>query len=332
MKKLIRATVAFIMALSVILAIPAYALAIGYPASDPYTDDIWAWRNVLETGDQLYIILENTPYALPPTDYTYPEAYIWRFYNGATELAQATGYDYHADGYGWNVIGFYFDAASAPAWAGAYDLKLSGSPTAFAIPKSYTYNITAGAYSALTDMDDVKADIANTIINIATSLYSKWGLTSVTSLVAETETATVLSALGQTFFRGAIYGLQGMAPAAFPLTVISYTITTRTWSDNYTNALEAQHAGTDIETMFNAGEALLDVDYNLLGLIIALVIAGGLIVANWMIAGGNLWKGIIEGVPVMVIGTRMALVGLGELALIAALCMLYINARIWKLI
>lgn len=305
--------------------------AIDNPDSTPTIIDIYAWRNVLATGDQLYIAVENTPYATTPTDYMYQDAFTWRFFNGALELAQTTGYAFDESGYGYNVIGFYFDASDAPVWSGNYTVRLSGNPSVFADPPAYNFDIPAGAYSSLTDTDDVKEDIAATIINIADDFYTYWNLNSETTLVDENETATVLSLQGQTFFRGAIYGIQGMAPDAFPLTIIVYDTEDRTWATTYLTNLETQHAGTSIEEGFDAGEDILDVNYNLMGLLIAMVIAGVIMIGNWMMAGGNLWKGMVESVPVLVIGTRMGMVGMGEMALIAAMCAIYVSGRIWKI-
>jgi hypothetical protein len=227
-------------ALVFLLATPSPVAAIDPPDSTPTIDDIWVWRNILETGDVLLMLVENTPYATTPTGFTYGEAYIWRWMNGTTELGQALGYDYNASGYGYNVIGFYLAAADAPTWAGVYTLTLSGTPAAFTSPPEYSYPIPLSSYSILTDQDEVQADIALTVIDIADSMRSWWGLTAAESLIEEAETGTVLSSQGESFFRGAIYGLQGMAPAAFSLTISNFTITERTWDTEYTTNLTAQ--------------------------------------------------------------------------------------------
>lgn len=329
-----KVAIAGLLAVASLMCFGSTAYAIGNPDSTPTVQNyhVWAWRNILETGDMLVMAIENTPYATTPTDYLYSEAYIWRFMDGSTDLAQAVGYAYRDSGYGYNVVGFYFAAADAPTWAGTYTLRLSQSPSVFSSPQSWDYPIPAGRYSSLTATSEVKANIATRIIWIANTFYSYWGLTPTSTLVEQMETATVLSYQGQTFFRGAIYGIQGMAPAAFPLTITNFTLTDRVFGDAYLTALEAQHAGNPIEAGFTAGEALLDVDYNLLGLLIALAIGAGLLFGNWVMAGGSVWRGLLEAVPVLVIGSRMALVGLGELSLIAALCMLYANARLWKMV
>ena len=324
--------VSVLLGIIVTLIIPTTAYAIENPSSTPVLEDIRAWRNVLETGDMFVMLVENTPYDTTPTDYIYSEAFIWRFMDGSDDLGSALGYGYNDDGYGYNVIGFYWSESEAPAWTGNYTLKLSGNPSVFATPPEYNFPISSAAYSTLTDTDEVKDDISEVVINIADDFYSYWGLSYLTTLLSETETGTVLSLNGQAFFRGAIYGIQGMAPHAFPISITNFTITDRTWTNAYITTLEAQHAGNPIEEGMEAGMDLFEVDYNLMGLLVALVLTGLLIFGNWIIAGGQIWIGVLASIPVFVIGARMGLVGLGELGLIAAICMLYANARLWRMI
>jgi len=311
---------------------PGKAYAISNPDSIPTVENVWAFRNVLETGDFLIILHENTPFAITPTDYTYSEAFIWRWLNGSTELAQSLGYDFFEDGYGDNIIAFYLDAADAPAWAGTYTLTLSGTPSAYASPPEYSYSIPSSSYSLLTDTTAVKAAIADRIISLANTLNTRWGLTTAQSLLQETETATVLSLQGQSFFRGAIYGLQGMAPAAFSLTIGDLVVTDRTWTTTYLTSLEAQHTGNYIETGFDAGEDFLGVDYNLAGILLVLGMGLFLVMLHWYIAGGNVWRGFVEMSAPLVISTRLGIFGLGELSLIAAVAWIYMQLKVWRLV
>ena len=69
-----------------------------------------------------------------------------------------------------------------------------------------------------------------------------------------------------------------------------------------------------------------------MGLLLALGIGALIVVGNWVISGGTTWKGLVEMAPVLVISGRLALIGLGELSFIAAVCGLYINMRLWKII
>lgn len=328
MKYIVAVIVAFVLALGP--ATPAYAIS--EPDSTPTVNEIYCFRHVLETNDMLIMYLESTPYATTPTDYTYSQAFIWRLMDGDNETAQAHVCDYNENGFGYNLISFYFAAADAPAWAGDYTLRLSGSPAAFADPPVYNYPIPASAYSSLTDEDEVEDAITDLVLNWANEFYAYWGLTYLTTLVEETETGTVLSLSGQTFFRCAIYGLQGMAPDVFPLTIENYDVTYRTWTSDYADNLTGQHAGSYIEEGFDAGEDFFGTDYNLMGMLIVIGVGAVLVFANWYLSGGNIWKGAIEMVPALVIFTRLGVWGLGELGLIAACSWIYVCARIWKLV
>lgn len=308
------------------------------PDSTPTVVSQTIYRNVLETNDFFVIIYENTPYSSIP-DTPYSDAFIWRFLDtdGTTELAQSLGYDITGfnginNGYGHNVIGFYFDNATAPAWGQAYYLRLSGNPAVFDDPPQYNYSIEAADYSSLTDTDDVQTAIAAQVLNLATSLDTNWGLTADYSLLLETETSTVLSIYGESFFRGAIYGIQGLGPRAFRLIVGIIELGVRTWTDAYATSLVSQHDGTYIAPALEAGETLLSVDYNLFGILSVLIACAVIIFATWRIGGGNIWKGMGECAAILVIGARLALFGLGELGLIAAICWLYVSAKVWKII
>ena len=334
-------------AITVLSPIPVYAFMIA-PSSTPTIEQTDAYRNVLETGDLLIIIHENTPYTETPEP-NYSDAFVWRLYDvdGTSELAQSTGNNYHNRGYGHNVISWYFSAAdlstlgidSYPVyWELAYTIKLSGtsSNSTFDTPIPF-YNLggmdtSSATYSALTDTDEVKAEITTRILELAAVIDNRWGLAAEYSLLDETLTKTVLSLYGQAFFRRAIYGIQAMAPELFDISITNIDVEDRTWTTDYEVALEAQHAGSYLEDATSAGEALFDVSYNLMGMLIILGICLLLTIANWRIAGGNIWRGMVESGSVIVIGSRMALFGLGEVALIVAVCWLYISAKTWKVI
>ena len=328
MKRIITATIAAIIMLAV--AVPVYAIDL--PDSTPTVESINVYRNILETSDMLVVIYENTSYATAP-DTPYDKAFIWRLYDtdGTTELAQITGYPYDENGYGYNVIGFYLDADDAPTWEQSYPIKLTGTPTAFDDPPTYAYQINAADYSELTDTDDVKNEIGDLIISLALELNTEWGLTSDNYLTTEAESGTVLSLAGESFFRGAIYGIQAMASGAFSISVSNFTVDDRTWSDNYTTALSSQLTGTDIGTAMDSGNTMLDSSYNLFGLLILFLVCAGFIGAC-IYVGGDIWGTLIFTAGIIVVGTRMSLLGLGELGLIAAIAWLFTTAKTWKVV
>lgn len=330
MKRLITGIAA---ALAAVLMIATPVLAIALPDSTPTITVRYAWRNVIETGDFLLIFEENTPYAATPTT-VYSEAFIWRLIDtdGTTELGQAQGYNYFESGYGYNVISFYFSAADAPTWAQIYHLRLSGTPTAFTTPPSYNFDLTSSDYSSLTATADVKADIAVKIITLAQDLENRWSLSTANALVTQEEGGSYLSVLGQAFFRGAILGIQAMAPTAFPATITNVDTSQRTFGTTYSSNLAAQNAGTYVATGLQAGEDFLDVGWNMMGMLIIFGIGFGLLFAHWRLAGGELWRGFVEFAAPLVIGMRLGLIGAGEVALVVALCWLFSSAKIWRVI
>lgn len=299
-----------------------------------------AYRNVLSTGDFFIFGYENTPYDTAP-DEDYSQTFVWRMFDpdGDEELAQATAPSYNENGYGYNVIGWYFDSGNITAlmpggyWQEEYIVRLTGTPVGFpSDPPTYEFVISVGDYSSLTDTDEVKAAIAIHVLNTAADLNNKWGLATSVYLTEETEAATKLSLYGQSFFRQAIYGIQAMAPAAFSINIADIDTDDRTWTTTYVTQLEEQYAGTYLGTALDAGETLFDVNYNLAGMLGIFMICALIVFAHWYLGVANLWKGMLEATPALVIGARLALFGLGELGLLAAIAWLFISAKSWKVI
>lgn len=311
-----------------VFAGPVYATDL--PDSSPTLDGIQIYRNVLEDDDMFIFIKEDTPYASPPTT-DYDEAFIWQLYDttDTIELARAVGYAYNDYGYNENIIGFYFAADDAPAWGGAYYLKLTGTPIAFSTPPVYQFPIESGDYSSLTDQDDVQIAISNQVIEWAEDLNSEWGLDPDDYLTASGQTTQSLSLEGETFFRGAVYGIQSLAPYAFQLVTLNVTNTERTWTDNYTTNLLTMYDGTYLDTAMDDANTGLGADYNLAG-IIGLIVMMGILVGACVYVGGDIWGSMVIASGPLVIGGRLAMIGLGELGFVAAMMWLFISGKIWK--
>ena len=318
----------------VLIATPAYADTPnpdGHPNLTP--PEINIYQNVLDEDDWLIIIYANIPYAIPPTT-PVTSTFIWRFMDSdnVTELGSTVGTNYNDDGYGYNVYSMYLSAdnATGMTFGGAvsYSIRLSGNPAVFDTPPVYNYAVNIGDYSTETVRAEVQAELAARILALAADLDTKWGLAVVYSLLTQNETATVLSIFGEAFFRGAINGLQAMAPAAFSVVVRAIDIDPRTWNPEYAENVTAQWEDTWIETSHEAGKALFDTDYDLLSIIMLLAMCGMLMYGNVMITGDH-WNGFIDVALLLVVGARLAMFDFALLILIAALCWIYISAKIW---
>jgi len=326
--------------ISMLVAILA-ALLISSPvyADTPDPDDTPAlvqvdvYRNLLETGDRLYLAYINIPYAtLPDTDVT--DTFILRLIDtdGTTVLGSTVGYAFNDDGYGYNVWSMYFDAAAALTWEALYTLRLSGNPAVFDTPPVYNFSIGAGDYTSLVTSAENKAGLATRIIAIADDLDNKWALAVASSLLAETEAGTVLSIYGESFFKGCIYGLQALAPAAFAYVIYNVEITDRTWSSNYTDVLQDQWAGTWVEEARTGSTDFFGTSFDLLTLLLLMAACVAVFLANMGIgSGGEIWAGMTDVTFVLVAGARLGMYGLAYLALIAALAVIYIGIKVWGL-
>ncbi len=332
MKKLRAILLVLLLVIFVMCATPVYADTPD-PDSTPGIESFNVYRNLLETGDWLLVIYANIPYSTLP-DTPIHQTFIWRLIDidGVTELGDTVGYAYNDDGYGYNVYSMYWSAAEVTAngmvWNTAYTARLSGNPAVFDTPPTYNYTIAIGDYSTLTVTADVQAELGARILTIAADLDNKWGVPVTPSLITEAEAGTVLSLYGEAFFRGAIFGIQALAPTIFSVIIRNLDVVDRTWTDNYTSNLTTMWAGTWIETSQEAGKALFGTDYDLLSIIMLLSMSVGLIVGNIMLTGDH-WNGMTDAAILMVIGARLAMYDFAFLLLIAALCWIYISAKIW---
>jgi hypothetical protein len=142
----------------------------------------------------------------------------------------------------------------------------------------------------------------------------------------------VLSIYGESFFRGAIYGVQAMASSLFRLVITDVNVEDRTWVTDYVTSLEDQYSGTYIEPAIEAGKAFFGVGYNLFGILGTGAICALLLFSNWWLGGGSLWRGAIDCSAILVICTRLGFFGMGEIGLIGAVSWLFVSAKIWKVI
>jgi len=332
MKKLRIIALVLLLAIFLISATPVYADTPD-PDSTPAIQSFNVYRNLLETGDWLLIIYANIPYGtLPDTPVT--QTFIWRMIalDGVTELGDTVGYAYNDDGYGYNVYSMYWTAAEVTAngmvWNTAYTVRLSGNPVVFDTPPTYNYTIAIGDYSTLTVTADVQAELAARLLTIASELDTHWGVPVVPSLLSEAEAGMVLSIYGEAFYRGAIFGVQNLAPTMFSVIIRDLDVADRTWTDNYSLNLTTMWGGTWIDTAQAAGMALFGTDYDLLSIIMLLAMSVGLLIANISISGDH-WNGLTDVAIFMVIGARLAMFDFAFLLLVAALCWIYISAKIW---
>lgn len=321
--------------LAIILVLFAYAsplLAADLPDSTPTVERFNVYRNLLETGDFLLVIYANIPYTTTP-DTPVTETFIWRMLDtdNVTVLGSTVGTNYNDDGYGYNVYSMYWEASEAPVWSTEYPIQLIGNPVNFDDPPEYNYQLSTSDYSLLTVTAEVKTELAARVVTIATDLNIKWSLSTAAALIFQSETGVTLSSQGEEFFRGAIYGLQALAPAAFSYNVEDIEIEDRTWETGYSENVSSQYTGTWVETAQAAGATLFGTSYDLMSVILISTLSIGIVIGNIMIHG-SAWNGMIDAAFLSIIGARLALYEFGFLMVIGSVCFIYMAAKIWQII
>jgi hypothetical protein len=193
------------------------ALAILAPDSTPTITNVHANRNLLEvgspTGDILIYGDYNIPYGTVPTDASASEAFSFRLLNGTTELGSTLPYCLINNGYNKGVFSFHFSVADNITWGQAYTIRISENPAWFSTPSSYDYLMTTSAWTILTGQEENKADLTINIIAAAQRMQTTYPLYT---FLESSYGGTVLSSpTGAAYFRGAVYGIQAMAPNLF---------------------------------------------------------------------------------------------------------------------
>ena len=311
---------------------PSPAFATDPPDSAP-TAEFWVYRNLLETGDRLMLIKQNIPYGTIPDEPIW-QTYMWRQLDtdNTTELGTALSYAFNNSGYGYNLTSMYWDAANVTAsgmtWNTSYTIRLSQNPIMFASPTEYNFSLSTADYSVLTVSADVKAELAARILLIAGDFDIRWALGATYSLLNETETGTVLSIYGEAFFRGAIYGLQGLCPQVFAYVVNDMDLTPRTWTTTYITTLQDQWNGTWVDTAKNALDSLFGTSYSLAWLLISLAAAAVVLVLAYVVSN-DAWIGVMNALVVIILASRLGFVDLGYVWLMAGITVMYSSARIW---
>jgi hypothetical protein len=334
MKKVLRiATIAMVISIMATLLLVAPVSATALPDSTPTVQGFWVFRNLLETNDWLILIYFNIPYSTPPSEPIW-QTFMWRMLttDNTTELGVDLPTAYNNNGYGYNLSSIYFNAANVTAlglvWNTAYPLRLSCNPASFTAPTTYNFTLDTSDYTTENVTANVQEELAATIITLGAELDIRWGLSAVYSLLSETATGTILSIYGESFFRAAIYGLQGLCPRVFAYIVEDIDLTARTFGDTYINILDVQYQGSWAQVAKDAGAALFGTDFDLTAIIVSLgfifIIGGCTIVVS-----GDAWHGIPDARTGLIAMTRLGFFGLAMLGLIAAMFAIYGLSRLW---
>ena len=233
------------------LAMSTLVLAIDNPDSDPSVSNIRANTYLIEEGDVLIYGDYSLPYASLPDDPA-SDTFIFRLLDtdGETELGAKIPFVLFDNGYNKGVFGFYFSAADNLTWNETYFIRVSQNPAHFATPTSIDYVMSLSAYSSKTTQDDNQVELAINIIAMAERLESAH--TDYTLLESSVGGTVLSDPTGETYFRGAIYGIQAMAPSLFQMQILNFDTDDRDWDtdqfDQYKERFDTTWVGDDVDT------------------------------------------------------------------------------------
>jgi len=228
---------------------PSVALAVDPPASTPSVTNVHGFGYLIEEGDVLIYGDYDIPYTTLP-DVPANLTYTFRLLDSdGNEMGAVVPYVYFDYGYNTGAFGLYFDGAVT--FGGDYTIRISQNPAYFATPQNYDYAISSSAWSTAATHEESQTELAVAVISTAERLGTEYSTGNVTiNLLESGLTDTVLSSpLGETYFRGAVYGIQVMAPDLFMYQIIPYDSSEdRVWGDNQSENYTGRYEGTDIGT------------------------------------------------------------------------------------
>ena len=216
------AIILLILALALVL-IPTPAYAIINPTPITFgtgtTQMYNVFLNVVETGDWLITAEQYVHYALPPTDYTASEAFLFELLStdGTTTLASTPLNQYEN-----KPISIYLTATQVTALVlvsgSAYGVRITGNPTVFASPTGNTVTayLDAGDYIEQAGATDANNPLRDNLILMATNIQTHDG---VTTYITTVQGIRYLTALGGSIFLEGIPSLDTMCPILFQYSI-----------------------------------------------------------------------------------------------------------------
>jgi len=248
----------FVIVASVItcLAIALPCFAIADPDIGPVINAVYAFQNVSEDGDMLFIIDETISYNTLPVENAYSAFYLdFIDEDTITVIAEARIVPFYNSGYSRGLIAIYFDDATCTAntmvWNDVFVLSLEGDPTLTWDDGTAPADTITGAdftWSINTNMSAVKGEISSLVISLAQMLDATWGYSgTANSLLESTTDGLKLSGDGQAYFSGVLPGITGLGLDAFITSVYSPEVHKRVYTNTGATNLIGQLAGTPFD-------------------------------------------------------------------------------------
>ena len=255
LKKILRIiTVVLIIGLFLI-PIPSYATT-SQPSSTPTFTQFSINRNLITTKDVFVYGMYNIPYSSIPSS-TVAETFALSIMNSAktTTYGSVTPYVYHDNGYGKGIVAFYF-ADPSFTWGDTLYLRIGEIDSQFASPVDVDTAITSGYSTKVTRADNI-AEVEANMLTIGGLLETEFGI----SFFTTSDGKDVLTDAGETYLRGAIPGLQSVAPSLFDIQQ-GIDVTTRQYKTTNFDSYQDRFKNTWVGDAMDAGGDMLGMGGN----------------------------------------------------------------------
>lgn len=215
--RLIRGTIVVALSICLLLSTATPVYAISNPDSGPFILQVDAYQNLRTTGDTLFLVRVNVPYADAPSEPA-SETFTGRLLLADEVVAETVLYAYYNNGYGYNTFALY--SSSGITWEAAYTIELSGSPTLDWSGDVPTVSVATIGWHTSSSTALSQALLSGNILDWASSLTGYWSV----ALLATTAGGSALSSYGISYFTNVVPYLSSLCPAVLPSsqTAITY--------------------------------------------------------------------------------------------------------------
>jgi len=307
----------------IVLTAPGIVLAAD-PASPDTLEfcDVVVCRDLLEEDDFFVGVHYNILY--DPTEepsQTAQQLFTIRLLSadGETQLGAVQPYPYYNTGYDQGAAGLYFDADEALVWSTAYILQIAGNPAYYAAPPSVNHALAGDDYSGMDGQEDNQVALYTFIVATAEALETNWS----TTLLERTDIGTVLDEVGQTYFSAAIPGLQSLCPQVYFIQALTMDYTERDWGTDMADTYAARYDGTFVGDGMSAIAGLFDVEPQLLGGIIFVLIPLLAVMVMCLRWFHDTTPALIAAPLIMACGALLGFFSMGVFAVAGLCCALF---------
>ena len=217
--------------------LPVYAIS--NPDNGTRILDVAVFRNIKETGDQLYYVRYDVSYLTEPTEPA-SDAFQMIIYDVAgTTVLFSRDLNYYQH----NIISIYLTAAQALTWDSNYIIRIQGKVGLFLLLvediNMDTWTLNSSDYHEETEVESYMLDQASI-------LEADWGLTLL-------NTSNQLNSTGAIAFNDCIPGLINYYPTLYGTSTSVPTVTWGNWTQAYVNTLGANEGSKLHATMSALG-------------------------------------------------------------------------------